>query len=336
MFANQEKDITELPLKLQYSSIKDVSLEYAGYTNIEVPIRFSSICPPENGLLAAWGIGQWNFIGWGQVDQQKIRYSVNKNVLYMPTFYSNKTQTPVNYPFMLNEAGEIRFFEPDTNRYELICISGVLQFNPTWIYRMISGVFEGTNRRDFSDARVLHTIKDLPGNYFQSVKIKKHTKFRYVRYVSPKDKYAYCNVAEIRFYGSNGIELNGKPIGTPGVYFAHPEMTFDKAFDGNCLTFFCADNNDSWTGLDLGKPEQISEIHYLPRTEDGYGIYDRQVYELFFWNGQEWQSLGKQEASLYSLTYRVPANALFYMKNVTTGIGGDQVFVAQNGIQKWL
>ncbi|GHT53165.1 hypothetical protein AGMMS49982_15470 [Bacteroidia bacterium] len=194
MFANQAISITELPLELQNLSIKDVSLEYAGYSNIEVPIRFSSDYPPENGLLAAWGVKQWNLIGWGEVDRQKIRYSVNKNVLYKPLSYSNKTQTPVNYPFMLNETGDVTFFEPDTVNYQSFTVSEISPSNKWAHSRMVSGVFEGANRSDFSDGRVLHIIKDVPDCYFQSVAIKQAAKFRYVRYISPKEleKFIIC------------------------------------------------------------------------------------------------------------------------------------------------
>ncbi|GHT77085.1 hypothetical protein AGMMS50262_17200 [Bacteroidia bacterium] len=336
MFANQENSITCLPLGLENILIKDVSLEYSGYMDIEIPIRFSSVYPSEKGSLAAWGIEQWNLIGWGDVDQQKIRYSVNKNVLYMPTFYSNKTQTPVNYPFMLNENNEIKFFEPDTIHCQAISIGEIAPSDTLGFPRMVSGIFEGANHSDFSDAHVLHIIKEVPGNYFQSVKIKNHKKFRYVRYVSPKDKEAYCNVAEIRFYDNNKIQLQGISIGTKGVWPTNQTMTYEKAFDGNTSTYFDADSNDSWTGLDLGEAKQISEIHYLPRTGDVHGIYEDQIYELFFWNGQEWQSLGKQKASVYPLTYQVPTNALLNVKNITIDKRGGRIFIFQNGNQKWI
>ncbi|MDR0835486.1 MAG: hypothetical protein LBN11_02755 [Tannerella sp.] len=330
-FARQEVNTANLPAELQNSFQKDVSSEYAEYAEIEIPVRFSSGHSSEDVCLAAWGVGRWNLIGWGQADKKKIKYSVNMNVLYMPIFYSNKNKTPINYPFMLNDNDEIRIFEPDTSHYCSVRLSDISPSN--YVYLM-SGVFEGANRSNFSDAFLLHSVRDSLGNYYQSVKIHKTEKFRYVRYMA---KESYCNVAELRFYDQNGTELKGTPTGTPDKWSNTP---FGNAFDGNPLTFFCSDYSNAWAGLDLETPATIGEIQFLPRTEKGFGIYDQQVYELLMWNCQEWQSLEKQTASVSPLTFRhVPANALLHVKNVTTDKTGQCFFCERDGnpqtIVKW-
>jgi len=123
----------------------------------------------------------------------------------------------------------------------------------------------------------------IPHRPTSNVKVKNQSGFRYFRYVSPKIGQNNCNVAEIKLYSAEGVQLQGQPIGSQSVLPANPTMTFDKAFDNDVLTYYDADGNDSWTGLDLGYPQHIGEIRYLPRTV-GFGIYEGHVYELFYWN----------------------------------------------------
>ena len=61
-------------------------------------------------------------------------------------------------------------------------------------------VFEGANRLDFADAIPLYmvTSDDVSGT-ISSAEVNVTRAFRYVRYVSPNEK--YCRVSEIQFYG---------------------------------------------------------------------------------------------------------------------------------------
>jgi hypothetical protein len=140
-------------------------------------------------------------------------------------------------------------------------------------------------------------------------------------------------VAEIKFYGTNGA-LQGKCIGTPGSW-DNSTRTYDKAFDGDPATCFDAAWGIAWTGLDLGKPEQISEIHFLPR-DVGNSVYNGHTYDLMYWGKHGWTSLGQQTATAYPLPYQVPANALLYLKDVTSGQASIYVFANQDGYQKWI
>jgi hypothetical protein len=121
MFSLQNPIRTEerhIPPKLRDYQIKDISGEYAGHTDIDVPVRFP---PPINAgyaylatLLFNAGAIQWNPIAWGQVQGQYIHYDqLGKSILYLPIYYANNQQTPAGYPFYLDRAGNMQFFEPD-------------------------------------------------------------------------------------------------------------------------------------------------------------------------------------------------------------------------------
>jgi len=198
--------------------------------------------------------------------------------------------------------------------------------------RLIHGKFQGANNCDFKDAKDLGEIVKAPEYLFDELKSNTKQKFRFVRYISPKN--GSCNIAEIKFISAENKQLNGKVIGTPCTLKNSNETTIDKAFDGNVLTYYesCLPN-DGWVGLDLGKPEIISKVVYAPRNDDNY-IKAGNLYELFYWDNS-WKSLGEKEATDFILTYdNVPSNCLFLLKNHTEGIE-ERIFMYENDKQIW-
>ncbi|MDR0698836.1 MAG: discoidin domain-containing protein [Tannerella sp.] len=302
---------------------------------VEIPVKY----PPDNNTGYAWlsivGDKTWNITGWGTTDAKTIRFgTVGRNILYLPLFYRNGTQTVASYPFMVDNDDSIRIFEPDTANLWQLSVTNILPAEDSYSERMINGVIEGANRSDFSDATVLYTIKNANGAHFSTAKIRNTGRFRYVRYVSPEK--SHCNVAEIVFYNDKGEKLGGKPIGTPGSN-NNSNRTFDKALDGNISTFYDAMlPNDSWMGLDLGEAQTVSEVHYLPRN-NGNGIYEGHTYELYCWSDTNWQFFNRQTVPLnLPLYFRIPTNALLYLKNTTTGKLGRWFTVNRNGKQEWI
>jgi hypothetical protein len=195
---------------------------------------------------------------------------------------------------------------------------------------MVNGVFEGANRSDFSDAKVLHTVTKMDGACFHSTKIRSLEPYRYVRYLSPGN--GYGNVAEIVFYNDKGEKLGGTPFGSP----CQNSMACDMAFDGDILTFYdAAEASGSHAGLDLGEPQTIAEIRYFPRIEDSF-IYEGYAYDLFYWKGMEWQVLEQQMAAGNFLDFRIPANGMYYLNNTVTGKPGKWFTLDENGKQRWL
>jgi hypothetical protein len=323
-----------IPTQLQDKYFKDVSSEHAGCADLEIPVRFPSGNNTGYAYLALMGEQEWGMVTWGQVEDQHIRYgTVGVDVLYLPVSYVNWVQTPANYPFWLNGDGSVRFFEPDTTSLQRLSITEQSPMESRMgIVRMRDGVFEGANQKDFSDAQTLHTIVKRPERCFNVVKLKRKTLFRYVRYVSPPE--GFCNVAEIKFLGTNGV-LWGKNIGTPGSW-GNLGLTCDKAFDGDSATYYDAAIGDSaWTGLDLGRAENICEIHFHPRFES-VSIYGGDTYDLSYWSKQGWTSLGQQTATGAPLLYQAPRNALFCLKNITNPAKITRIFTVQDGVQKWL
>ena len=101
--------------------------------------------------------------------------------------------------------------------------------------RMVLGVFEGANSEDFMDALPLYIIteRDIIGTMSEA-DVSCSRGFRYVRYVGPVG--AYCNVAELAFYGHAGegddsglYRLTNQPTVT--IHTKDGEIPYDKEHD---------------------------------------------------------------------------------------------------------
>jgi hypothetical protein len=339
----------DIPPELREQCMKDVTYEYfvgldgtrfhsKGGCNIEIPVRYPPSKNTGYAYLASTGTNGWNITGWGETDAETVRFgSAGRNILYLPLYYADGIQTLVNYPFLLDNNDSIRFFEPDTSNYlqrRIMDTESEKSFVAEFIHRMENGVFEGANKSDFSDAKVIHTIEKMDGAHFHSAKIRNPEPYRYVRYVSPQ--HGFCNVAEIIFYNEKGEKLGGNPFGSPPCSHQNSSLTCDKAFDGDVLTFFDAEQADgAWTGLDLGEPQTISEICYFPRHSEINCIYEGHTYELFCWQSKDWQLFERQIATCPFLDLRLPANGLFYLKDVTADKVSTCFTINKNGERSW-
>ena len=72
---------------------------------------------------------------------------------------------------------------------------------------MLGGVFEGANRSDFSDAKVIYKTDTIPGPHYHTITTRITSKYRYVRYVSPVG--GMCNVSILEFYDENNQIYKG-------------------------------------------------------------------------------------------------------------------------------
>lgn len=155
--------------------------------------------------------------------------------------------------------------------------------------RMIGGKVQGSNDAEFKSATDLVTISNQPPDHtLTTAAVKATATFRYVRYTSTEKG---CNIAELEVWGKDPAsatpapsgaprKLTGKVLGTDGSYQDNPEVTRDKAFDGDLDTFFDAPQSDrdkAWVGLDLGSPRVITEIKYAPRNDPGVLFLKRMV-----------------------------------------------------------
>jgi hypothetical protein len=93
--------------------------------------------------------------------------------------------------------------------------------------------------------------------------------------------------------------------------------------------------NGGWIGTDFGKKVEINRIRYMPRTDDNSIVKD-EVYELVYWDDNQWISAGVQtsEKDNYLLYTDVPSGALYLLHNLSKG-KEERIFTYENGKQIW-
>jgi hypothetical protein len=345
-FAKQKHikaDSSDIPHALHDWYMKDVTHEYytndpllrhRGYCKVEIPVKYQPSKNTGYAYLATKGIDTWNIAGWGETDTKTVDFGmIGKNIMYLPLYCENGVQKPAHYLFRVDDNDSIHIFEPDTGKYRQFIVTEISSPVHNLIQRMERGIFEGANRSDFSDAEMLHNVKTMGGAYFHTANILNLKQYRYIRYVSPKESYG--NVAEIVLYNAKGEKLNGSPFGFPWGSSVDTTATCEAAFDGDIFTFYdAAQPDDSWIGLDLGAPQTISKISYFPRHE-GNCIYEGHTYELYYWE-KDWQLFEQQLATKHFLDLRIPADGLYYLKNVTTNTTSTWFTLNKNGEQLWI
>jgi hypothetical protein len=305
----------------------DTSTEHDNHADVAIPAGYQPKIQTGYAYLTLLYDAEWHIVGYGSVDGDSIRYpSVGKNVIYLPVYYANGQQSPAGAPFYINNDGEIHSFEPAPPDTQLTFRAIAAYDDRPFSWRMTGGSFEGADNPDFTDAAVLHTIKNMPEVY-NIIALKSPACYRYVRYKSPDG--GYGNVAEIVFLDVNGQKLHGGHIGTVDSRNAGRGIG-NGAFDGDVMTFYEAkDRNGAWTGLDMERQQCISAIQYMPRLE-GYSIYAGHKYELFYWAGNGWKSRDIQTSSGMELTFRIPRNSLCYIHNHTIRKNGQPFIQKDN------
>lgn len=122
-----------------------------------------------------------------------------------------------------------------------------------------------------------------------------------------------------------GFPEISKDLGTP----------YQNVFDGKLDTYFSGNKNMlSWAGLDLGKPVRITKVKYCPRSDTNF-ILPGDTYELCCWDGNRWQSLGKQSATEQKVVWKgIPSNGVYLLHDLSGG-KEERIFTYENGKQVW-
>ncbi len=108
------------------------------------------------------------------------------------------------------------------------------------------------------------------------------------------NKQQHFNVAEVEFYGVDGSDLEPYPeaisgehklndeaviFGSEGSWNDNPDVTFDKAFDGDVHTFFDPADGEQEVGIRLSNPAKLTGLRVLPRIDSGEPINPVWIHE---------------------------------------------------------
>lgn len=325
----------EIPPLLNNPFIKDVSSDY--FSPAQITINTGNHNKNNKILyLSVFDNKEWVPVAWAQIrNRQAVFDFIEREIVYLPVLYESKeTITGSFSPLLMKTDGSVLPIKPDIGVTQQLVLDRKYPIQPWWQWikhRPVGGKFQGANNPDFKNPVTFHTITQGLDMRWHRIKVEDASKYRYVRYLSAKG--GMCNMAEVEFISSNDTILRGKIIGTEGSFYNELKDTKIAVFDGDPLTYYDAKEYDnSWAGLDLGKAQVIKTIRYLFRNDDN-NIRIGDEYELFYWNENQWNSLGKQIATKDTLQYiNCPTGTLFLLHNHSRG-KEERIFTYENGKQ---
>lgn len=315
------------------SKYKDVSEAYFTVSDIKIPIKKAE-APRDCGYayLFVFNENEWKPVYWGEIKSSEVCFNnMGRDIVYLPGFYKEGQIIPFNDPFILKEDGSIHYLAADTRKKLTATLERKYYARPDldfWKEWNKEARFEVADNRSFAKARTIFTVPTcqlIPNTWTLDTPI--HT--RYIRYLFPE----HLDVlAELYFYQKGKILLPD----------AKMSPMADKLFDNDLLTYadlnFMKDKDGSaencWVGMDFGQDVEITAIGICPRN-DKNNVIKGLEYELFYWNDEQWSSLGRKTATDYSLTYEnVPGNSLLLLKCLTEGVE-NRIFTWEENKQKW-
>lgn len=324
--------IEEAPYNLDFEHIKDVTEQFYATQDLTIVNLYSSLS--KNVSLAVFDNKGWTPIDCAIKRGDSVTFSNVRQckAVYLPVYSSGNKSLPAQSPFILCENGVVRYLIPDHEKsIRVVLTRKYLDTRARYFTKtIVGGMFQLSRDLSFSNPKIVNIPDSIGLNYQTIMMDDSLAEYRYFRYIPQKGQVG--EVAEIEIYNVKGDTICGKVIAN---YRPHRSVAPEKAFDGQTLSFAsCPDT--CWFGVDFGEMRNIARIDYLPHTDDNF-IRDGEEYELWYWDKDDWVSLGKQIGSrtTQELVYDgVPSNALLLLRNNTKG-KEERIFMYEDGNQIW-
>ncbi|WP_301004060.1 hypothetical protein [uncultured Bacteroides sp.] len=299
---------------------KDVTMYYKSVDRVD--IRLNDTGEYKYAYLSIFDGRNYEAVDATTIENGKVTFNyVEPGIIYQITYRQKGRFIPASYPFRLDSLS-VHFFCPDKQKNVRVRLNRKF---PDWrvkghMQTAIGARIEGANKRDFSDAILLHQVVDTPRINYNVVFLPEDSRFRYVRYKSSNER--ILELAELGTYKDTLVQGKWQPVKveTDTVLLREEMEKLQAVNDDDWVSFYKSIRKGSEVVLDYGKPISISSLVYIPRNDDNY-VRMGDTYELLYHDGQKgWRTLGKQKAVSSSLIYEnVPDNALLWLRNHTRG-----------------
>lgn len=315
---------------------QDVTNHYNLTSDLEIEIDRSIKLKDRKYVYIAMAVNnggpKWKVLDYGRLKKGMACFrNMGRNMMYIVLGYDGKDLVPISDPFILLKSGDVKYIR----RSEKVTVSKDLRRKYYESYnvvdmrrRLIGGKIQCSDTPDFKDALTLYTIEDTVIPYL--IELDAPRPYRYWRYLSPNGSWG--SLAELSFHDADGVKMTGHAIANVEA----GQDAIERAYDGNLLSNFEINQPDgNWVGMDMGKPAKVRFANVSPRSDDN-DICPGNYYELLFFNGTEWCSLGRQEAENNSLHYdKIPLNTLLWLRNYTRGNDERPFILKENGETEW-
>lgn len=229
--------------------------------------------------------------------------NIADSVLTLSMVMADGEFKPIGLPFYMSGGGKVEIAADIMHKQSAVFMRKY-PISANWLnrYAQIPGTrIEGSNDTDFVSRDVLYVVSGVPV-YHNSAYISSPHRYRYIRLIA--DPPSYINMDRIDIYGKDSCLLA-----------ADRERDFE-------------------TVLDLGGSYEIGRIDYYP-WNDGNFVKPGHLYELVYWDGDCWQSLGKKTSRGYSVAFdEIPSGALLMLHDRSEG-KEERPFTLQGGRQVW-
>ena len=296
---------------------RDVTSEYLKCSDISVKNVKENISP-WYAYLAVFNNLKWEPVAISEFKNDKILFKdMGHNILYLPMYYKGYLKHPFNYPFILTSNNKIKYLIPDNGKSNKIRLERKYPYNmllDEYSSSVRSIVIEASDNKDWDGCDTINfDNKIYGGNVVYESDTKK--RYRYYRIKNTHGKNMY--ISELIFTGKKNEIL---PYQCDSIYNRINDnniLNYKEIKPGNHIIF------------DFKEPVEIRKVICYPRS-DGNSIYIGNEYELLYHELDGWRSLGKKVAEECFLEYdNIPTNALFWLRNITTGIE-ERPFVIEN------
>ena len=322
-------DVCRLDVTDLYNLTSDLEIE----TETEQLLKLKDRKYAYIAMAVNSGGPQWRVLDFGQLKKDKAYFrNMGRNMLYIALGFDGQSLIPISLPFILDKSGKVEYVgcsdvkqtvSMDLRRkyYESYNVVDMRR-------RLLGGKIQCSDTPDFKNPVTLYSIDntDLPYH----IELNASRPYRYWRYMCPNGSWG--SIAELSFYDENGNKLERKGIANPEA----GQDAIDRAYDNNLLSNFEINQPDgNWVGMDMGYPIIVSSAGVSPRSDDN-DICPGNEYELLFFDGNSWCSLGYRNAKENSLHYdNIPLNTLLWLRNYTRGTNERPFIIANNGDIEW-
>lgn len=336
--ADKKVYIDDIPLLFRNFKKKDVSHEYFDTTNVTVTL---TEIPKSThyAYLCVWNFQNWQPVQWGKIEKNKVVFEgMGKDIVYLPCYYVKGNLIYAGNPFLLNQKGELEYFDSNINKKEDLYIKhyagSPLQYgNKAHHISINKSVIIGSRNQNFEIADTLCVFSDSLEIYGDKIPISLSKQIRYIRISLPEKRIAY---SDLSFFTNK----SGKNEKITGINFIKTFEETDNGenssyiFDDYKSTGYRKDINTDYVDIDLGDEYLISKISFTPYL--GAGLKETLEFELFYWDSG-WQSIGKQQGANKHIVFKdVPKNALFILKHPDrNNRPGSRPFIYRNNEVLW-
>lgn len=357
-----------IPPLLENPCIVDVTSRLRTTTSITLPMTKET-----NNRLAYLATFSREFGGtlpvtWGVIDHTSHTVTfenVVPDAIYFPVYYEGTLLVPFGTPFSVSlpkasdeksVVSPIPFTDYSGKDCDTLSLTLTRKFprKPNMIRvseELIGSRILGANKRDFSDAVTLLTLKKPLPPCFVDYPLERTGRYRYYRFQASTE-HPHANISMLEWiteskYGYENVLPPSRPhILVPSDTLKLKEegrlvkllddeswekMSWKAEYDGNMQTAPGAYPNIT---LWLKEPQVVTRVRMAPKNADN-GIQGGDRFQLLYWEG-DWRSVGIVRADYEYVTFQnIPKGKLYWLRNLDRG-QEEMPFVIDDGKQVFI